>query len=75
VFFYRWQDDFKGVQLNCLGAGLAYLINVQHSVNVTYFVGFTDSDETWTSQGSAFVQLIININKDYKYVPAKYINF
>ena len=73
--FYRWQNDFTGIQFIRLGLGLAYIINVQHSLNFSYFVGFTDTGETWTSQGIPLFQLIININKDYKYVPAKYINF
>ena len=73
--FYRWQDDFTGIQFYRVGAGLAYIINVQHSVNFSYFVGFTDTGEMWESQGITSLQLIININKDYKYVPAKYFNF
>ncbi len=73
--FYRWQDDFTGVQFYRAGVGLAYIINVQHSLNFSYFVGFTDTSETWEAQGMTLLQLIININKDYKYVPAKYFNF
>ena len=73
--FYRWQNDFTGLQFIRVGVGLAYIINVQHSLNFSYFVGFTDTGETWVSQGIPLIQLIININKDYKYVPAKYISF
>lgn len=34
-----------------------------------------DNQGGWDHVGILFIQLIINIDKDYKYVPAKYINF
>jgi hypothetical protein len=73
--FYRWSEGFTGLQFIRLGAGLAYIIDIKHSLNFSYFLGITDTGTGWTYQGIPFVQLIININRDYKYVPAKYINF
>jgi len=73
--FYRWSEGFTGLQFIRLGAGLAYVIDIKHSLNFSYFLGITDTGAGWTYQGIPFVQLIININRDYKYVPAKYINF
>lgn len=73
--FYRWSEDFNGIQFFRFGGGLSYIMDVKHSLNFSYYLGITDSGETWTYQGIPFVQLIININKDFKYVPAKYINF
>lgn len=73
--FYRWSEGFTGLQFIRLGAGLAYILDVKHSLNFSYFLGITDTGTNWTFQGIPFVQLIININRDYKYLPAKYINF
>jgi hypothetical protein len=73
--FYRWSEEFTGIQFYRLGGGLAYLIDVKHSLNFSYFLGMTNTGDAWTYQGIPFIQLVININKDYKYVPAKYLNF
>jgi len=73
--FYRWSDEFTGIQFFRLGGGLSYIIDVKHSLNFSYFVGITNIGEEWTYQGIPFIQLIININRNYKYVPAKYVNF
>jgi hypothetical protein len=73
--FYRWSEAFTGLQFFRLGGGLSYILNVQHSLNFSYFLGITNTGSGWTYQGIPFIQLVININRDYKYVPAKYINF
>ena len=73
--FYSWKDDYKGFEFIRAGAALAYVLNEQHSINFTYFAGAADTSPEWTFSGSFVVQLIINIRKDYKYVPAKYISF
>jgi hypothetical protein len=73
--FYRWQNDFTGIQFIRIGGGLAWIIDVKHALNFSYFVGMTNTGETWKFQGIPFLQLVININKDYKYLPAKYYNF
>ena len=38
--FYRWQNDFTGIQFIRVGGGLSYLIDVKHALNFSYFVGF-----------------------------------
>jgi hypothetical protein len=73
--FYSWKDNFAGVEFIRAGGALAYILNEQHSMNFTYFVGAADTGNDWVYSGSFVVQLVINIKKDYKYVPAKYISF
>lgn len=73
--FYSWKNDYNGFEFIRAGAALAYVINEQHSINFTYFAGVADTTPERTYSGSFVVQLIINIRKDYKYVPAKYISF
>lgn len=73
--FQRWQNDFTGIQFIRVGGGLAWILDVKHSINFSYFIGMTNTGENWVYQGIPFIQLVININKDYKYVPASYINF
>lgn len=72
--FYSWKDDYNGFEFIRAGAALAYVLNEQHSINFTYYVGAADTSPEKTFSGSFVVQLIINIRKDYKYVPAKYIS-
>lgn len=73
--FYSWKDQFKGIEFIRGGGTLAYLVNEQHSINFSYLAGAADTGQDWIFSGSFIVQLVINIRKDYKYVPAKYINF
>jgi len=73
--FYRWSDNFTGVQFIRAGVGLSYFIDVKHSVGVSYYLGISDPGGNTSYQGIPVIQLIININKNFKYVPAKYIEF
>ena len=73
--FYRWENDFTGIQFLRAGGGLAYIIDEKHTLNFSYFVGATDTGQEWVYQGIPFLQLVINLNGKYEYVPAKYINF
>lgn len=73
--FYRWSNEFTGLQFARAGLGLSYIFDVAHSLNFSYFVGATDTGNEWTFQGIPTVQFIININKEYKYLPAKYFDF
>lgn len=73
--FYRWSDDFTGIQFYRVGAGLSYILDVKHSLNFSYFVGFTNTGAEWTMQGIPLIQLIINLDTKYRYLPAKFINF
>lgn len=73
--FYSWKEHFTGLEYIRGGAGIAYVFNKQHSLNFLYFVGAANLGNTWIYQGNAVLQLIINIDRDYKYVPAKYLSF
>jgi hypothetical protein len=73
--FYRWRDDFTGFQYFRFGPGLAYVIDVIHGLNFNYLISAANNKENWNWAGIAFIQLVININREYKYVPAKYFNF
>ena len=73
--FYRWSEEFNGVQFIRAGAGVSYVMDVKHLINFSYFLGMTNDGDQWGYSGVIFVQLAININKNYKYLPAKYYNF
>ena len=73
--FYKWSDKFTGFQYFRFGPGLAYVIDVKHVLNFNYLLSSSNTGQNWTWAGIIFFQLVININKDYKYVPAKYFNF
>ncbi|MCF6358893.1 MAG: DUF2490 domain-containing protein [Draconibacterium sp.] len=73
--FYRFRDDFKGFEFVRFGPGLAYIINMQHTINFNYLISTKNNTQNWEWGGIAVIQLVININKDYKYVPAKYLSF
>lgn len=72
---YRWKQDFTGVQFVRFGPGLAYVVNKQHTINFNYFLSAENDGQSWSWAGIPVIQLIININKDYKYLPAKYFSF
>jgi uncharacterized protein DUF2490 len=72
--FYRWADGFNGFEFVRFGPGLAYVINAQHTINFNYLLSAKNNRQFWEWAGIPVVQLIININKDYKYVPAKYLS-
>ena len=73
--FYRWEDGFNGFEFFRFGPGLAYIINAQHTINFNYLLSAKNNRQYWEWAGIPIIQLVININKDYKYVPAKYISF
>ncbi len=73
--FYSWKEHFTGLEYIRGGVGAAYLFNMQHALNLIYFVGAANLGDSWVYQGNILLQLVINIDKDYKYVPAKYISF
>jgi len=73
--FYRWRNDFQGFEFVRFGPSLIYLINKKHTINFSYFLSAENNGEFWEWAGIPVIQLVININKDYKYVPAKYFNY
>ena len=57
------------------GVSVGYVVDHAHSLNAGYFYGLLDrGNHSYTHVGIFSIQLIINIKKDYKYVPARYIN-
>ena len=72
--FYRWEDGFNGFQFFRFGPGIAYVINAQHTINFNYLISAKNNRQYWEWAGIPVIQLVININKDYKYVPAKYLS-
>jgi len=74
---YRWrkEDNFSAIQFFRTGPGIDYKLSAKHYLNFSYFLSGTNNGEHWSWAGVPFIQLVININKDYKYVPAKYFNF
>lgn len=73
---FEFGPDFNGFLGMRTGISAAYIINKAHSVNLGYFYGLiNDRQNNFTNVGVFSLQLIINISRDYKYVPAKYYSF
>jgi hypothetical protein len=64
--------DFSGLRS---GLAMAYVFDKKHSINGGYFYGAINNGTSYANVGIVSLQLIINIRKDYKYVPAKYMTF
>ncbi|OIQ39139.1 MAG: hypothetical protein BM563_04830 [Bacteroidetes bacterium MedPE-SWsnd-G1] len=72
---FEFGDDFNGFLGMRTGISAAYVINKAHSVNVGYFYGLiNEKTNDFTNVGVFSLQLIINISRDYKYLPAKYFS-
>lgn len=75
---YEWGQQFTGIWGLRVGPSLSYVFNEQHLLSFGYLYGLVNTKETptrWTNAGIPTVTLVINIRKDFKYLPAKYINF
>ena len=70
--FYRWSDTFDGVQFIRGGPGLGFVIDEIHTFNVAYYFGVKDLGSQKVYQGIISLQLVFNINRNYKYIPARY---
>ena len=77
-------DDARQIRISVLDSYTyidAYLLEPghkeykQHALNFIYFVGAANLGESWTYQGNLLIQLVINVTREYKHVPAKYISF
>ena len=73
--FYRWRDDFSDIEFWRAGGGVTYMFDPIHSLNVSYFLGWENTGVEWTRSGFLLVQLSVYIRRDWKYVPAKIVNF
>lgn len=75
--FYRWSENFTGIEFIRGGPIFTYIFDPQHTLALAPLVGTANlgGDDGWVWSFTPMVSLIIRIDKDYKYVPAKYINF
>ena len=74
-WFYRWREGFSGVEFVRFGGGLTIIFDPVHTLTLQYFVGAFNRGNRWTWSGIPLLQLTINVRSDWKYVPAKLINF
>jgi hypothetical protein len=74
-FIYRWWHDWNGFQYVRVGPGLSYVFDNQHILNFSYFVGVENCFGNWQWAGIPVIQLVINITKSYKFIPAYYFDF
>jgi len=72
---YRWREGFNGIQFIRTGPGITRIFNDQHTINFNYYLSIDNDGENWHWAGIPSIQLIINIDKDYKYLPAKFFSF
>ena len=68
---YRWSDDFQGVELIRTGPGLSYIFNRKYSLFINYYLNVENNHQDWEWSGIPFIQLIINLDKNYKFLPEK----
>lgn len=76
--FYRWGgENFKGIEFVRGGPIATYIFDKVHTVSFAplFGAGNLGGENGWAWSFTPMVQLIIRVNKDYKYLPAKYINF
>ena len=70
---FEYGEEFNGFLGLRTGGSAAYVINKAHSVNIGYFYGLiNEKTNDYTNVGVFSLSLIINISRDYKYLPAKY---
>jgi len=75
--FYRWSENFSGLEFVRGGPSFTYVFDKSHTLAFVPLFGAErlPSDLGWTYSFTPMIQLIIRINKNYKYIPAKYINY
>lgn len=75
--YYKFTPDRNAVEILMAGVSIAYIVNKQHTVNLSYLYANQLNFETdqRSNFGGIVARLIINIETDYDYLPAKYLNF
>jgi hypothetical protein len=75
--FYRWSENFSGIEFVRGGPVFTYVFDSSHTLAFASLFGGArlPADLGWTYSFTPMIQLIIRINKNYKYTPAKYINY
>lgn len=75
--FWRFSEDFTGLQYLRAGVGTTFIFDKAHTLTLINAIGMENRGDGEGPYGSwiPIVQLTIRVNKDYKYTPASYINF
>jgi len=75
--YYTFSQPYSGLDVLLGGAGIAYIFDAQHTINLSYMLGMQKDieNDSFISGGILMFRVIINIRPDYVYVPAKYVNF
>jgi hypothetical protein len=73
--YHSWSDNFTGVEFIRVGGGLGYALDQIHFINFMYFFGVKNNGIKQTYEGITMLQLVFNINRNYKFIPARYITF
>ena len=74
---YQWGSDFDD-RFNFVryGPSVGIVFDQVHTLNFTPAFGAENlGDGLWRHSFTPIFQLILRVNKEYKYVPARYINF
>jgi len=72
---YRWSEAHTGFQFFRALVGGSYSFTKKTRFNFSYFVGYENRISRWSFIGGPVLQFVINMDKDSKYIPAKYFNF
>ena len=74
--FYRWSEDFNGIEFVRGGPVFTYIFDVAHTLAFAPLFGAGNIEPNgWTYSFTPMLTMLIRVNTDFKYVPAKYINF
>ncbi|MDX8339046.1 DUF2490 domain-containing protein [Draconibacterium sp. IB214405] len=72
---YRIGERYTGFEVIRFGGGFHYKIDPKHLVSLNYYVGSRDTGEEILWNGVLFIQFTFTLNKEFRYVPAKTIDF
>lgn len=76
--FYRISDAFTNLKFIRTYIGTQLNFSDAHSLSVSYMLNFTNYDPdgfAWGHSGGPTLVYTIRFKDDYKYVPARYVNF
>lgn len=75
--FYRWSEDFTGIEFVRGGPVFTYIFDKQHTIALAPLFGGANlgGDNGWAYSFTPMISLIIKVGDKFKYTPAKYINF
>ncbi|TRX63317.1 hypothetical protein [Carboxylicivirga sp. M1479] len=74
--FYRWSEQFTGVEFVRGGPAITYVFNDYNTFAFAPLFGAGNiAPDGWSYSFTPMLSIIIRLNNNYKYLPAKYINF